>query len=115
MQGYRTIDLNIFYREDWSEEAGTTWSDKLTIEPYIYESDGNGTRKYDTGVLIECDFYETAWIADQFPMDEYGSDFCVFAEQLQSPTRRITKILRGIEIDQIRKDPSIVITASSTM
>jgi hypothetical protein len=48
-------------------------------------------------------------------MDEYGSDFWVFAEQLQSPTRRITKILRGIEIDQIRKDPSIVITDSSTM
>lgn len=48
----RTIDLNIFFREDWSEEAGTTWSDTLTIDPYIYEQDGHGTRKYEIPLLI---------------------------------------------------------------
>ena len=113
MQGYRTLDLNIFYREDWTEETGTTWSNTLTIDPYIYESSGSGVYKYDTKVLIECDEFETQWLAEQFPENEYGSDWWVFADQVQMPSRRIKRILDGIKIDQFNQDPSI--TVSSTM
>lgn len=113
MQGWRTLDLNIFYREDWSEETGTTWSNTLTIDPYIYESDGNGVRKYETNVLIECDEFETQWLAEQFPMDEYGSDWFIFANEVQMPSRRIKRILDGIQIDQFNMQPNI--TVSSTM
>jgi hypothetical protein len=111
----RTLDLNIFYREDWSKESGTTWSDTLTIEAYIYESDAYGVRKYDTGVLIECDEYETAFIAEQFPMEEYGSDWFIFADEVVMPTRRIAKILKSISYSNIYKEPYQVITDSSTM
>ena len=111
----RVLDLNIFYREDWSKEAGTTWSDTLTIEPYIYESDGSGVRKYDTHVLIECDEFETQWIAEQFPMEEYGSDWFIFRDEVVIPSRRIKRILDGIKIDRFDIEPSQVITASSTM
>ena len=111
----RRLDLNIFYREDWSKESGTTWSDTLTIEAYIYESDAYGVRKYDTGVLIECDEYETAFIAEQFPMGEYGSDWFIFADEVVMPTRRIAKILKSINYSNIYKEPYQVITDSSTM
>lgn len=106
----RTLDLNIFYRENWTEETGTTWSDTLTIDPYIYESDWNGTRKYDTNVLIECNEFETQWLAEQFPEDEYGADWWVFADQVQMPSRRIKKLIDGIVIDHTKPTPSITVT-----
>ena len=98
MQGYRVLDLNIFYREDWSEETGTTWSETFTIEPYIRESDDYGIRNHETGILIECDEFETQIIAEQYPMEEYGSDFWAFADETQMPTRRIAKILKQIDL-----------------
>ena len=79
----RTIDLNIFYREDWTEEAGTTWSDTLTIDTYIYEQDGYGTRKYEAGLLIECTPEETAVIAKHYPEAEYGSDWWDFIDNFE--------------------------------
>jgi len=114
MNGFRTLDLNIFYREDWSLEDGTTWSDNLFIEPYIYVHDSWGTYKYDTNVLIECDEFETQWLAEQFPMEEYGSDWFIFRNEVIIPSRRIKRILDGIKIDQSHKEPSVVV-ASSTM
>lgn len=113
MNGFRTLDLNIFYREDWSEETGTTWSDNLFIEPYIYVHDSWGTYKYDTGVLIECDEFETQVIAEQFPEDEYGSDWFIFVDEVQIPTRRIKKILDSVKIDQSLQRPSIVVDSST--
>lgn len=110
----RTLDLNIFYREDWTKETGSTWAETLTIEPYIYESDGSGVRKYDTNVLIECTPEETQWLAEQFDANEYGDDFWVFADQVQMPSRRIKKILEGINLGR-SKNPSIVVSDSSTM
>lgn len=98
MQGYRVLDLNIFYREDWTQESGTTWAETFTIEPYIRESDDYGIRNHETGILIECDEFETQIIAEQFPMEEYGSDFWVFADEVQMPTRRIAKILKQIDL-----------------
>ena len=104
MSGYRVIDLNIFYKEFYTERLGTWWDDKLTIDAYIYESDGNGVRKY-----------ETKHLAEQFPMEEYGSDWWIFRDEVDMPSRRIAKILGGIKIDQNFQEPQIVITDSSTM
>jgi hypothetical protein len=116
MQGYRTLDLNIFYRESWdSETRVTSWSPTFTIDPYVYDSNDDGVYKYETGVLIECDEYETEYLAKQFPESEYGSDFWIFADEVDMPTRRIKRILDGIKIDQFDKEPSQVITDSSTM
>ena len=102
MRGYRTLDLNMFYKEFYTKELGTWWDDKLTIEVYIREEDDEGIRNIETGVLIKCDFYETKWLADQFPMDEYGSDWWVFANEVKIPTRRIGKILKGIDLGERR-------------
>jgi hypothetical protein len=93
------LDLNIFYREDWSKETGTTWSETFTIEAYIRESDQYGVRNIETGVLIECDEYETAYLAKQFPADEYGDDFWIFADEVDMPTRRIAQKLKSISFD----------------
>ena len=113
MSGYRVIDLNMFYCEHWSEETGTWWEDTLTIDAYIYESDGNGVRKYETGVLIHCDEYETQYLAEQFPMSEYGSDWWIFRDEVEMPTRRIKRILDGIKIDRFDMEPSQVVSSST--
>ena len=116
MQGYRTIDLNIFYREEWDEVKKTAYyTDFFSIEAYIYESDGEGTRRYDTGIVLDCDEYETQYLAEQFPMSEYGYDFWIFRDEVEMPSRRIAKILGDIKIDRFDMEPSQVITDSSTM
>ena len=96
----RTIDLNIFYREDWDAERGTTWSNTLTIDPYIYEQDEYGTRKYETSLLIECTPSETAEIIKHYPEDEYGSDWWDFAENfLPNAPVRIASLIKTINLD----------------
>lgn len=96
----RTIDLNIFYREDWSEETGTTWSDTLTIDPYIYEQDEHGTRKYETSLLIECTPSETAEIAKHYPDNEYGSDWWDFAENfLPFAPARVASLIKTVSVE----------------
>ena len=98
----KTIDLNIFYREDWDAETGeTTWSDTLTIDPYIYVEDSRGTRKYDTPLLIECTPSETKQIALHYPEAEYGSDWWDFVENfLPFAPPRIASLLKTVDIDQ---------------
>lgn len=97
----RTIDLNIFYREDWDAETGTTWSDTLTIDPYIYESDEYGVRKYETPLLIECTPEETAVIAKHYPGDEYGSDWWDFFENFKElGPQSIVELISTINIEQ---------------
>ena len=110
MSSFRTLDLNIFYREEWTREAGTTYSSEFIIEPYVYESDAHGTRKYDTGIIIECDAYETAYLAKQFPESEYGFDFWIFKDEVDIPSRRIAKILASINIDQNKQEPNMIVT-----
>jgi hypothetical protein len=105
----RVLDLNIFYREDWSPETGTTWSDTFTIEPYVRVYDDSGAvYNIETGVLIECDEFETQELAYQHPMDEYGSDFWVFADEVSIPTRRIAKILNQIDLHKPKKHASVL-------
>jgi hypothetical protein len=105
----RTIDLNIFYREDWTEETGTTWSDTLTIDPYIYEQDGYGSRKYETGLLIECTPTETAVIAEHYPENEYGADWWDFVENFMAfAPPRVASLIKTISLD----DPSVDVVTS---
>lgn len=107
----KTLDLNIFYREDWDAENGTTWSDTLTIDPYIYEQDGYGTRKYEVHQLIECTPSETKQIALHYPEDEYGSDWWDFVENfLPFAPPRIASLLKAIDVDRINQEPSWWVT-----
>lgn len=97
----RTIDLNIFYRENYEPERGTWWSDTLTIDPYVYEQDSYGVRKYETGLLIECTPEETAEIAKHYPENEYGSDWWDFAENfLPLAPARIASLIKTVNLDQ---------------
>lgn len=106
----RIIDLNIFYREDYTEETGTTWSDTLTIDPYIYEEDDRGVRKHEVQLLIECTPEETSIIAKHYPQDEYGSDWWDFAENfLEFAPPRIASLIKAINVDNVT-EPSWWIT-----
>jgi hypothetical protein len=101
----RTVDLNIFYREDWNEDDGTTWAETLTIDPYIYEEDEHGTRKYELDLLIECTPAETAVLAQHYPEQEYGSDWWDFMENLmQFAPPRIASLLKTIDVDAPHMD-----------
>lgn len=95
----RVLDLNIFYREHYTTEKGTWWSNTFTIEPYIKTYEDNGAvYNTETGILIECDEFETQWLAEQFPESEYGSDFWIYADEVIMPSRRIKKILESISL-----------------
>lgn len=116
----KTIDLNIFYREEftpedewtdedsnWGETAGTTWAKTLTIDPYVYLEDSRGTRKYETDMLIECTPTETALIAEHYPEDEYGSDWWDFAENfLAFAPPRIASLIKAIDVDAHGLEPN---------
>jgi hypothetical protein len=84
----------------------------LTIEAYIYESDGQGTRKYDTGLVFDCDEFETLEIAKQFPVEEYGMDWWIFMDEVIIPTRRMMRILAQLPELQDLGDlnPDIVVS-----
>lgn len=97
----RTVDLNIFYREDWNEDDGTTWSDTLTIDPYIYVVSDSGTYKQETNLMIECTPSETKQIAEHYPESEYGSDWWDFIENfLPFAPARIASLLKTIDVDK---------------
>lgn len=115
----KTIDLNIFYREeytpyedwtkesDWYETHGTTWAKTLTIDPYVYVEDSRGTRKYETDMLIECTPAETKAIAEHYPEDEYGSDWWDFAENfLAFAPARIASLIKAIDVDAHGLEPN---------
>ena len=109
----RTYDLNIFYREEWDDvQKEAYYTDRLTIEVYIYESDEYGVRKYDTGLVFDCDEFETLEIASQYPEDEYGMDWWDFLDNFKVPTRRIARILNQLpELDDMGDlDPYITVS-----
>jgi hypothetical protein len=72
----KTYDLNLFYKEDWTKETGTTVSSTLTIEPYLYIADEQGARRYERPI-IELTQEETDAIAPLFPEHEYGTDWWI--------------------------------------
>jgi hypothetical protein len=109
----KTYDLNIFYREEWDDVNKTAYyTDLLTIEAYIYESDSYGTRKYETGLIFDCDEYETLELAKQFPIEEYGTDWWIFLDEVEIPTRRMSRILNQLpDLDELGDlSPDIVVS-----
>lgn len=68
-------DLNIFFREDWDEENGTTWDDVLTINPVLYMYDSNSSDNHYTDILWTTTFAEARYLRSQYPENEYGSDW----------------------------------------
>lgn len=68
-------DLNIFFKEDWSEEAGTTWDEVLTINPVLYMYDSNSSDNHYTDILWTTTFAEARYLRSQYPENEYGSDW----------------------------------------
>lgn len=76
MEQDKSWDLNIFFREDWTEEEGTTVSDNLIINPCVYViTDGEFVDHIYTDILIDCTYAETRYIASQRPVHEYGEDW----------------------------------------
>jgi hypothetical protein len=68
-------DLNIFFKEDWNEEDGTTWEDVLTINPVLYMYDSNGSNNHYTDIVWTTTFAEARYLRSQYPENEYGSDW----------------------------------------
>ena len=68
-------DLNIFFKEDWDEDNGTTWDDVLTINPVLYMYDSNSSNNHYTDILWTATFAETRYLRSQYPEAEYGSDW----------------------------------------
>jgi hypothetical protein len=90
----RRYELNIFYKEEWDDINKSAYrTDLLTIDVYISESNRNGIHKYDTGLIFDCDEFETLEIASQFPVEEYGLDWWIFLDEVVIPTKRIMRIL----------------------
>jgi hypothetical protein len=101
----RVLDLNIFYREFYTERLGTWWDNVYTIEAYVRTTDDNGAvYNTETGVVIKCDVYETQMLQKQFPEEEYGSDFWIFADEVDMPSRRIALALKRIDLDKPREN-----------
>ena len=68
-------DLNIFFREDWSEETGTTWDNVITINPIVYTWDGERSDNWYTDILYTTTFAEARFLRSQYPEAEYGMDW----------------------------------------
>ena len=67
-------DLNIFFREDWNEDDGTTWDNVLTINPVIWTNDNGMTSNDYTEILWTTTFAEARYLRSQYPEKEYGMD-----------------------------------------
>jgi hypothetical protein len=118
-ESVKAYDLNLFYKEDWSEEEGTTWSDNLWMQIYLYINDDQGSRTYE-GPLFELDLAETRALAPDFPEDEYGTDFWIgvdaFLEQAKAVPESILIQLNNLvpasEVNPIG-DPMVWYTKTS--
>lgn len=82
-------DLNVWFKEDWTPENGTTYSDVLTINPAVYARDGDGSiydtvYKVYTGILYTCTPEETAKIRAIRTEIDYGTDWFDFADEFQA-------------------------------
>ena len=105
----RVLDLNIFYKEFHTERLGTWWDDKFTIEAYVRVYDESGAvYNIETGVVIKCDLYETKYLQKQFAEEEYGSDFWIFADEVDMPSRRIAQALKRIDLHKPRENASVL-------
>ena len=81
----KTYDLNIFYSDLGINEDTdkNEWETRLTIQPYLYEDDSQGTRK-----TLVATFYateeESKAIRQHYSEKEYGMDWWEFLENFLS-------------------------------
>lgn len=68
-------DLNIFFKEDWDEENGTTYEDVLTINPVVWTSHDGITDNTYTDIIWKTTFSEARYLRSQYPINEYGDDW----------------------------------------
>jgi hypothetical protein len=82
-------DLNIFFKEDWNEDDGTTWDNILTINPVLYMWDEHGSYTDYTDILYKTTFAEARYLRSQYPENEYGMDWTDTLEHFLeiAPTR----------------------------
>jgi hypothetical protein len=75
MTAIKDWDLNIFFREDWDEENGTTWDNVLTINPVVWTMDRETTSNWYTDIIFTTTFAEARYLRSQYPESEYGTDW----------------------------------------
>jgi len=107
-KNYRAFDLNVWYPEEYTEETGTTWSDCLSIQGYVYIEDDLGSRKIE-GDVINLTLEETRCIAPDFPEAEYGSDWWIglgeFLKQAKVIPQRLSEWFESFgDINKIDAD-----------
>jgi hypothetical protein len=68
-------DLNIFFREDWNEDDGTTWEDVVTINPVLYMYNSERSDNHYTDIIWKTTFAEARYLRSVYPENEYGMDW----------------------------------------
>lgn len=69
-------DLNIFFKEEYSEDTGeTTWDNVLTINPVVWSQNEGATDTWYTDIIFTTTFAEARYLRSQYPENEYGSDW----------------------------------------
>jgi hypothetical protein len=102
MMTSRSIDLNIFYREEWDEETQTSYlSDNLFIDVYDYwqYKDDEGylnSEHAELGVLIECSPEETKVMRRMYPEEEYGYDWWYTLHEAMLPVTVYNKLMKKL-------------------
>lgn len=77
----RSIDLNIFFREEWDDTTKTSYyKPTLCVDVYDYwhyqhPEHGLCSDHAEIGVLIECTHDETRVLRRAYPENEYGMDW----------------------------------------
>lgn len=101
-------DLNIFFREEWDEENGTTWDNVITINPIVYTWDGDRSDNWYTDILYTTTFSEARYLRSQYPENEYGMDWTDSLQGfLEIAPPRLASLLRTLpnaeDTDEINK------------
>lgn len=90
-------DLNIFFKEDWTHEDGTTWENVITINPVVYSYDRETSDNWYTDILYKTTFAEARYLRSQYPEEEYGTDWTDTLEHfLEIAPPRLVELLREL-------------------
>ena len=90
-------DLNIFFKEDWTHEDGTTWENVITINPVVYSYDRETSNNWYTDILYKTTFAEARYLRSQYPEEEYGTDWTDTLEHfLEIAPPRLVELLREL-------------------
>ena len=87
----RSLDLNIFFREEWEEQINASYfSPVITVDVYDYwqythPEHGLCSDHAEIGVLIVCTPEETAVLRRAYPENGYGMDWWVHYDEAVLP------------------------------